>query len=340
MHETLRLSPAELRALAVTLDRAMAELDRGHAAQTQQVTRRVAEQLEPLLAGHGPSEVAWLWARARKLLADSHQYLGEYATAVTLLEETLARLARRGLEPARDAPDVANSLAVALRYAGEFDRAAATFEEVLAHARRSATLDTISTATILHNLSGLALARGRPDEALDWAEQARTLRSSAQGAEALQKTTDEASLAAALDGAGRHGEAEIHHREVLQRFVGLRGPCHYDVAAALGNLAACLHAQERYEEAEPYYQRSLDTRRELGLASHPETAVVLNNLALLHWKTDRLDSARRLMHQALHIMREALGDAHPRARSLAANCAKIAGHCDAGLDAAAQEPHA
>jgi tetratricopeptide (TPR) repeat protein len=117
-------------------------------------------------------------------------------------------------------------------------------------------------------------------------------------------------LANALDGQGKHVEAEELHRQDLALSRELLGDEHPHTGTSYGNLAICLHNQRRYADADPSYRRALAIREKVFGKDHPQTALSCNNLAINLRAQGKHAEAEQLLRRALAI-RKGAGNSHP-----------------------------
>jgi tetratricopeptide (TPR) repeat protein len=122
---------------------------------------------------------------------------------------------------------------------------------------------------------------------------------------------DKAALAAILDGAGKHEEAERLLREALALFERLFGEAHYEVAVNLNNLAAIHHRRGDEPQARELYERALAIKQKLLGAAHPDLAPTLANLAALHASAGRTAEARACYSRAIAVLDPIVEPDHP-----------------------------
>src|SRR5205814_1095177 len=78
---------------------------------------------------------------------------------------------------------------------------------------------------------------------------------------------------------GRMQEAELLHRDALERRRKLLGEDHPDTLQAMNNYAWCLGYLGRWQEAEPFFRDALQRRRRVLGEDHPDTINSNNNYA-------------------------------------------------------------
>ena len=219
-----------------------------------------------------------LLVRALTGLGDAHRRAGEHPTASAVLDRATA------LATDLVAADPMLS-AAALTVAGIVAKETAAFDTAQRYYAQvdqlldRATAGPAETATLAHNLAGLAYARGDADTAVREAERAVTLRAGT-GSE-LDLAQDRAVLAAALAAAGRPAAALPHLDRALTASRSARPVRDYEVSVQLHTRASIRHDLGDRLGAERDYRASLATRRRLLGPDHPEVTLVAHNLAVL-----------------------------------------------------------
>lgn len=238
---------------------------------------------------------------------------GRYAEA-----ESLLRLAVRVAESTPLSggylPRARNALGILCKDTGRYGAARALYEQAL-----DTATDTELTATILHNLAGLAHAEGDFTAAEGPARAAIDLRVTSCGTQHPDLAADLAVLGAVLYQQHRYVEAEMLFNKALTMFEKFVGPDHYEISVGLGDLAALYMDTGRLEEAEEYYLRAISIRTGALGAHHPETARLMNNLAVLYHQLHRPAQAAPLLEQAYAILSTTLGPDHPTTRACRKN---------------------
>jgi Flp pilus assembly protein TadD len=122
------------------------------------------------------------------------------------------------------------------KYCGEFDEAADVYRRALAVNENHRRTHTDDIATILHNLGGLAHARGDPREAERLARMRIAVRTAQTDGNPIVWAGDDATLAAILVDLGRFAEARAILNSALTSYERANGRHLVEVAAALHNL--------------------------------------------------------------------------------------------------------
>jgi tetratricopeptide (TPR) repeat protein len=197
--------------------------------------------------------------------------------------------------PYRD-PAIVMLLGVLATDTGRFGEAARHYAS-LARTRLSHS----DTATLHHNLAGLANAEYRYAEAEQHARQALLLRRADPRATAVDVARDVAILAAAFAGQHRHDEARDLFGQVMAACRAAQPIRHYEVAACLYNLAGIEQDCGDLAAAELLYRQALAIKQRLIGPVHPEVALIMNNMAILLRDLGRKDEAADYFQRALTI---------------------------------------
>lgn len=237
--------------------------------------------------------------------ARRHRQDGDYAAAADVLRRAVAD-AEASLGPgAAECGLLLNELGIVGKYAGNFAEAETAYRRALAIMERHGTASA-DVAAILHNLAGLAHARGAAEAALPMAVRGLDIRRSLPSADPRGLTEDRAALAAILIDLGRHREATAVLDEML------RGDLpRYDSAVALHNLGSSQFRQGSPAEAAGTLRRALALKQaELG-RRHPDLAVTHYNLGRCLHLLGRRWAARRQWKRAADLLDGAVATNHP-----------------------------
>ena len=206
--------------------------------------------------------------------------------------------------PADDltAARVRNDLGVVLKYTGGFDEAALLYEQA-----RAAFVAALGPAhpdvgMVLHNIGGLAHARGRPRDGESAARLAVSIRAAALGDEHPAVAADRAALAGILDAMGRHDEAAQLLQDAITVFERRLGSEHYEVGVTLGSLGAIAAQRGDLRTAERHLRRALAIKERALGASHPELVPTLGTLAWVSRRNGNDRDARELNERALELL--------------------------------------
>lgn len=242
--------------------------------------------------------------RCRILRGDTLRQLGRYPEALRVL-----RAAVRMADGGEQALNAWNTLGVALRFAGDFPGAAHAYDRALGLAS-----DAQPRATLHHNLSGLAHARGDLVTAEVEIRRALDLRE----ARDARLGGDLAALAQVLAELGRREEAMQCFAEAHALYEATLPASHPEMAYLLHNLGDALTDAGRFGEAASAYDEAIAIKREVLGDRHPEVAYSLVNSRLaLVGLGDEAGALARLT-EAREIVRAALPDSHPYRRAVEA----------------------
>jgi serine/threonine protein kinase/Tfp pilus assembly protein PilF len=147
-------------------------------------------------------------------LARVYQLTGRYAQADQVYAQALALLRRAGPDADPRMAEMLNHYGILLRITGEWKRAESMLREALDIYRRTLPPNHSYLAATLTNLSGVLILDGRPAEAEFAVEEANGIWRGAFGETNPLYLTGRYTLAQALIGQGRYGEAADLMRQV------------------------------------------------------------------------------------------------------------------------------
>jgi tetratricopeptide (TPR) repeat protein/predicted Ser/Thr protein kinase len=211
-----------------------AELEQKKAQQEAFKSQQVAQFLEDMLQGVGPSV-----ARGRD---------------AALLREILVRTTERVGKDLASQPEVEaelrNTIGEVYFALGQFDRAELMHETALHLRSRVLGEDDLATAESLHNLAKALRNQGRLAEAESLERKALGIRTRLLGQEHAEVATALDGLGKVLFQQGRRAEAESAYRQALAMRMKLFASDDLSVAESLDDLASILFVQRKYDESE------------------------------------------------------------------------------------------
>lgn len=250
--------------------------------------------------------------RARVLLGDALRQGGQYERAAAHLRDAARDADAHLPEDDELIGHVWNALGIALRFAGDYDAAAAAYGRFGQWLDVHQPGDHPDRATLHHNLSGLAHARGDYATSLVEAGLARALRERIlAGAADGPLGQDIAAEGTALEGLGRIDEALERYDRALAIYRATLPPDHPEVAYLLHNRGDALVSAKRHDEAIACYQEALALKQQLFGPVHAEVAATRGNLAVALAEAGRPEEADKAAHEAREIARAALPETHP-----------------------------
>lgn len=214
-----------------------------------------------------------------------------------------------------------NGLGVVHKFQGRYAEAEPHYRRAMAIAEAAGEQGDV--ATLLHNLGGLAHARGDFTTGEPLARRSVELREALLGPDHPTTAADRAAWGALLEGLGRAADAEGAYGQALAVFEARLGTRSLETASALTALGAVQHARGALEEAERSYRRSLDIRDATLDPQHFDLALTLNNLAMLLIDRGAPAEAISMLTRAQLIFAAALGPDHPHTQAVAQNIATL-----------------
>jgi tetratricopeptide (TPR) repeat protein len=314
--ETAGLSSGpDMAAVLVTRAEIEETADRfGDAAATASLAIRL---LDGSTAGDEDDDCLLLWCQAQERLAGLERLGGQFEAASGRLTAVLDRASAELGEPSPAVVSAANALGVVYKYAADFDAAQTAYQRALAAAQAQAALagkpepDPIVLAGLLHNLGGLAHARGDFTAGIPLAEEGVALRARAAGAGHPDAARDWNALGTLYHGAGRLRDAAEAYRRALAVFEHRFGPDHFEVGMTCANLAVLASDEGRCEEAESLGRRSARILEAVLGPEDAEVGLTLLNLAACIAQQGRQAEAAALASRSAAILAARLPAGHP-----------------------------
>jgi tetratricopeptide (TPR) repeat protein len=235
---------------------------------------------------------------------------GDYQQAHELVRHEIEAVER---ERGADAPELAvllNELGMIGKYRGIFGEAEQAYRRALAIYASHGDTSSANVAALLHNLAGLAHARGDAAAAEPLARRGILIRE-ALTTDPLALAQDRAAFAAILIDLGRLAEADQVLRQILRIYEEVYGPVHYEVAVSLHNLGSLRFREGSWREAADLLRRALEVKVQVLARDNPDLAITLHNLACCELKLGKTDRARDHLLQAIKLLESTVAPSHP-----------------------------
>jgi tetratricopeptide (TPR) repeat protein len=243
---------------------------------------------------------------ARLTAARERREAGDYSGAADLLRVAIAD-AEAGLGPAAvELSALLNELGIVGKYSGGFVEAEIVYRRALAIEDRAGRSAGANAASILHNLAGLAHARGDAEAALALAVRGIDIRAALPEPDPSGLAEDRAALAAILIDLGRYVEARVALVDLIDS-----GAPRYDVAVALHNLGSLRYREGDTVDAAAILRRSVKLKSAILGRRHPDLAVTLYNLSRCLQTLGKPRRARRHLTRAVAILDGTVAADHP-----------------------------
>ncbi len=298
-------------AAAVLVARAEIEESVGRFGDAAATATTAAALLDGMAADGWDDDCLLLWCQAQERLAGLERVSGEFTAAADRLGAVLDRASVAFGEASPAVVSAANALGVVHKYGADFAAAEAAYRRAMAAAAGQADPDPLVQAALLHNLGGLAHARGDAATGIPLAERGARLRAETLGAGHPQVAADWNALGALYHLAGRFDDAARVYRRALAVFEDFYGPGHFEVAMTCANLAVLAGDQGHHEEAESLGRRSLRIFEDVLGPDDAEAGLTLLNLATAVAGQGRRAEAAELTARAAAILAARLPGDHP-----------------------------
>jgi tetratricopeptide (TPR) repeat protein len=267
--------------------------------------------LENVVAEGGTGDSLLLWCQAQERLAGLERLAGEFDAAAARLIAAADRAAAAFGEASPAVVSAANALGVVYKYAADFDAAEGAYRRAMAAADGQGDPDPLILAGLLHNMGGLAHARGDAMGGIPLAERGVALRTGVLGAGHSEVACDWNALGALYHLAGRLDDAARAYGRALGVFEDRYGPDHFEVAMTCANLAVLAGDQGRGQEAEALGRRSLRILEAVLGPEDAEVGLTLLNLSAMMAEQGRQAEAAGMATRAAAILEARLPRDHP-----------------------------
>ncbi len=216
-----------------------------------------------------------------------------------------------------------NEIGIVGKYRGDFADAAAAYDRALRILDDSGTEMTDMQASLLHNIAGLAHARGDAVGAISAAREGIAVRLASACTDPLDLAKDRAALAAILIDLHQTDEARDLLEEVLVVLEGAYGPESHEVAVALHNFGSLEYRCGDCEAAASMLDRSIRVKRTTLGTNHPDLAIGLHNLACAQAEVGLINQAIDSLEEAIALLAESVAANHPTLRSARQRLARL-----------------
>jgi serine/threonine protein kinase/tetratricopeptide (TPR) repeat protein len=277
-------------------------------ARGQEVTvREVLDEAAAGLEGRFEDDPE-VEAAIRFTMGDSYQALGDFETAIPLLERAVE--IRRAELPAGDSRlgDALNVLGLAYWLSGDLAGSLECSEELLELREAEFGQDHVEYTQVLVNIANAHADMGNLDQAEALQREAlETERRILVGEDRADLAYTTNNLATVLADQGKFAEAIELHRESLslrREFMGDDSP---EAAISLGNLGFALHGAGELQEAEARLREALELGATIFGPDHLRVAGSMSRLARILVDRGELEEAERLARESLRIHTHSMG---------------------------------
>jgi serine/threonine protein kinase/uncharacterized protein (DUF2267 family) len=264
-------------------------------------------------------------ARLQRILARIYGQLGEYESAIPMLESSLA-VARQTTGDAIEEADVLDLLALMVYQKSDFKQASILGAKALEVSRRASGPESLQTARIANDVAWIRRRIGEYDEAERLRRFTLDVYRRRLGAEAPETVAVENDLGVLLADIGRFPEAERLERSVLDATRRRLGDEHPDTLNAAYQLSRVLVEFGKPDEAARLLRGTIPVQKRVLGERHDRVATALRMLA---WALDDLgqyDEAARDANEALAIQTTSLGPRDAQVAVTLRRRAEIEGH--------------
>ena len=277
---------------------------RGHEVTVREVLDEASVGLDGLFDDDPEVEAA-----IRFTVGDSYQALGDYETAIPLLQRAVE--IRRTELPIGDPrlADALDVLGMVYWLSGDLAASLRCSEEILALREAEFGTEHVEYTQVLANLGNIHADMGRLDDAEELQRQALVVeRRILVGDDRIDLVYTTNNLASVLADQGKYEEAIELHRESLElrrEFMGDDSP---EVAISLGNLGYALMGAGELEAAEARLREAVELGEKIFGPDHLRVGGFMSNLVRVLIDRGELEEAERLARRSLAIHRAAMGE--------------------------------
>ena len=277
---------------------------RGHEVTVREVLDEAAAGLDGLSKGDPEVEAA-----IRFIVGDSYQALGDYETAIPMLERAVE--IRRAELPAGDPrlDDSLDVLGMVYWLSGDLANSLKCSEEILTLREAKYGKEDVRYTQVLADLGNVYADMGDLDKAEELQRRALAVeRRILVGDDRVDLAYTTNNLASVLADEGKYEEAIELHRESLalrREFMGDDSP---EVAISLNNLGYALIQAGDLDAAEARLREAVELGEKIFGPDHLRVAGFISNLAKVLIERGEFEEAGQLARRSLAINRAAMGE--------------------------------
>ncbi len=205
-----------------------------------------------------------------------------------------------------DQPDCNNLIGQVYLQKGRFDLAEEYFNKALAVSGQ----ESDAAATSLNNLGMVYANTGNTEKAIEFLNQAYTIRKSLFGAEDEHTAASLNDLGVVLTSTDPDAALD-NYEEALRIYRKIHGDQHQKVAQSLLNAALIYIRLEFYGDAVNNLNEALEIWQTLYMEGHPNEGIIYNNLAEISLAMGQRTDALAYYKKALETYQKHYGERHP-----------------------------
>jgi tetratricopeptide (TPR) repeat protein len=234
---------------------------------------------------------------------------GDYRRAAQLARRAIRVAARQHGREALEVAPFLNELGVIGKYRGTFAEADRAYLRAMAIYETHG--DESAMASVLHNMGGLAHARGDAGTAEELARRGIRMREAMPVPDRRALAQDRAALAAILVDRGSLREAAALLDDALRNHVWQYRTMHHETAVSLHNLGSLRFRAGDSAGAAEALGYALEVKSRMLGDAHPEVAITLHNLACCYVELADPDRAIAHLRRAVDILQAVVPGSHP-----------------------------
>lgn len=245
-------------------------------------------------------------------IANMHQSLGEYATAMNLYQRSLKIAEKVSGPESEEVASALNNMAIVHKLLGEYVNGLARSDRALKIKKKVFGSESGEVATTLNNMANMLQALGDYGKAMDLHEVSLKIRETVHGSRSPEVGMCLNGMAIVHQLLGDYAKAmDLYERslKIYERVYGAEG---VDVATSLNNLAGVYHSLGKHIEAMNLFERSLKIREKVFGEESQEVASCLNNMANAHELLGEYRKAFELRNKYLFSFGKVFGLCHSK----------------------------
>ena len=247
-------------------------------------------------------------ARLQTTMGAVYTRLGAYASALPLLEASLATRRRVLGDDHADTLAAENELATLYWYQDRFSDAEPLFRDIVERRTRLLGTQHAETLKASYDLASVFARQKRWAEAEQLQRQILAVQRRVLSADHPDTLASLNNLAAYLHGLERYAESVDIGEQLVAARTRTLGRDHPSTVLSLANLAVSIEMMKDFPRAERTYLEALEAQRRILGDAHRTTARTRMNLALLLMKQSRFAEAEPVALKGYEAFRDALGD--------------------------------
>jgi tetratricopeptide (TPR) repeat protein len=237
--------------------------------------------------------------------------LGDYKSAISYYEQSLAIWRGFKEQRSRQVASVMNNLGSAWYSLGDYQKAITYYEQAIALDQTVFESESPGVAICLNNLGSAWKAVGDFRKAIGYYKKSLAILRRVYGKNNPHAITGLNNLGMAWYSHGYPQKAISYYKQALAIWKDSYSDLSPEVAAVFNNLGSVYHSLNDYRKALLYYEQGLDSLQKIFGEQHPQVATGLSNLGSTYFIIGNKEKAKNYFEKAYSIFHTLLGKYHP-----------------------------